>query len=64
MFVFFWEHLLNNTVNHKAVKMIALFFQSIIVGRDAMLLFPLLWSAVEEEEEGAAKEDSEVEESK
>lgn len=56
MLVFFWECLLNNTVNHKAVKMIALFFQSIIVGRDAMLLFLLLWSAIKEEEE-AAKED-------
>lgn len=33
--------------------MIALFFQSIIVGRDAMLLFLLLWSAVKEEEEDA-----------
>lgn len=60
---FFRERLLNNTVNRKAGKMIALFFQSIIVGRDAVLLFLLLWSAVEEEEE-AAKEDWEVEENK
>lgn len=42
--------------------MIALFFQSIIVGRNAMLLFLLLWSAVEEEE--AVKEDWEVVENK
>lgn len=38
MFVCFQERLLNNTVNHKAMK-IALFFQSITVGRDRCCCF-------------------------